>query len=156
MGHISKADGRHTDSLTVQLVLLWGFFPKIRRRSPSEREFTEVIRMEFEKALIDEIKKAGTSYNSESIGNYNWNCDGKGTIKYRWGVASYLRKEKIEWIARQLNIDTRRFTEEDYQKIATLFFSRYRLVAVTDCSLETAIRLHMTEKEASRKQWRRY
>lgn len=116
--------------------------------------------MDFKKASIDEINKAGASVNSETIGNYNGSCNEETAIPCGWRMVAYLRKEGIDRIARQLNIDIRMFTEEDYQKIATLFFSRCmaseKLAMATDYSLVAAIRLHMMEKESSEMERRRY
>jgi hypothetical protein len=117
--------------------------------------------MEYKKTFRDETKNTNTGYDSGlSIGNDTWTCNTDMAVKCGWRMNTYLMKTGVDRIARELNIDTRGFTEADYERIGMLFFSRFmefeKLKMLTESSLISAIRLHMEEKEASRMQWRRY
>ena len=117
--------------------------------------------MEYEKAFRDETRNTNTGYDSGlSIENDTWTCNTEMAVRCGWRMNTYLMKKGVDRTARELNIDTRRLTDEDYERIAMLFFSRFMasepLKTATEYSLISAIKLHLAEKEASRKQWRRY
>jgi hypothetical protein len=131
----------------------------IERRSPSKRAFQEVITMEFKEALIDVTKEEDTRDTPLFIGNNNRNDDENANVRFAWKMVAYLKKEGIERLSRKQNIDTRNVTEEDYKRIAAIFFTIFmeseRYKAVADYLIETAIRLHMSERESppSKRRW---
>ncbi|MEI8174043.1 MAG: hypothetical protein WCH07_11265, partial [Deltaproteobacteria bacterium] len=125
----------------------------------------EAIKMEIKNVLME--KKAKEAFmNNESepsfLGDQKYesrptdsgllNHDKETTIRCGWRMVAYLRKEAIDSVAQQLQIDVKTFTEADYNRIAIHFFSKFltseRLKAATDFSVEAAIKLHMSEKES--------